>query len=248
MIKNSFIFLERVGAGKEKTIWKQAKDWHDFLQTERIKGIAADTKQYYNRNIREAQQALLAGQEYYFRGKLPAIEMWRLYHYLRDESCFLDIEIDSKGRVIVIGVSNYYHTNQFVRGINLHEQLLQAELKKYKLLITFNGSSFDMPKLKKQLHVDMNMLHIDLKPLCVQQGWKGGLKEVERLLHLQRPAHLYGNPVEAWKAFHASGDREYLELLLEYNREDIENLKMIMEKVYQKKAEGIRQWISCNAL
>ena len=43
--------------------------------------------------------------------------------------------------------------------------------------------------------------------------------------------------MELWKAFHASGDREYLELLLEYNREDVENLKAVMGKVYGKMKE-----------
>ena len=56
----------------------------------------------------------------------------------------------------------------------------------------------------------------------------------EKILGLKRPTHLYGNPVDAWKTFHASGDREYLELLLDYNREDVENLKRIMEVVYDK--------------
>ncbi len=78
------------------------------------------------------------------------------------------------------------------------------------------------------------MPHIDLKPLCVNLELKGGLKEVEKVLNLKRPPHLYGNPVELWKTFHASGDREYLDLLLEYNREDCENLKGVMDYVYEE--------------
>ena len=83
--------------------------------------------------------------------------------------------------------------------------------------------------------------HIDLKPLCAQLGLVGGLKEVEKLLNLKRPDHLHGNPVELWKAFHASGDKEYLELLLEYNREDIENLKGVMDFVYKELTNRIQK-------
>jgi len=137
----------------------------------------------------------------------------------------------------VVGISNYYNTNTFVKGFNLENNLLEKELSKYKLLITFNGSSFDLPKLKKQLQLEVKMPHIDLKPLCVKLDLKGGLKEVERILNLKRPEHLYGNPVELWKAFHASGDREYLELLVDYNKEDIENLKGVMNHVYKKMRE-----------
>ena len=57
---------------------------------------------------------------------------------------------------------------------------------------------------------------------------------MEKKLNLKRPPHLKGNPVDLWKAFHASGDREYLDLLIEYNGEDIENLKMVMDCVCGK--------------
>ena len=80
--------------------------------------------------------------------------------------------------------------------------------------------------------IKIDKAHIDLKPLCVNLGWKGGLKEVEKTLGISRPAHLHGNPVDLWRAFHASGDREYLDLLIAYNEEDVVNLKAVMEKVY----------------
>lgn len=233
MIKNSFIFLEKVGKRKEKSIWSQGiKDWSSFLVND-VKGISREKKGYYNRKIKEAQQALYSDNPSYFIRKLPKVEMWRLYNYFKEDCCFLDIEIDTYGEVILVGVSNYYDTNFFVKGVNLEKDLIEKELLKYKLLITFNGSSFDLPKLKK-LGVEFNLAHIDLKPLCVNLGLKGGLKEVEKVLDLKRPSHLRGNPIDLWKAFHASGDREYLDLLIEYNREDCENLKGVMEFVYKK--------------
>ena len=68
-----------------------------------------------------------------------------------------------------------------------------------------------------------------MKPLCINLNLLGGLKEVEKQLNLRRPSHLKGNAVDLWKAFHASGDREYLDLLLDYNQEDCENLQGIMD-------------------
>lgn len=233
MLKNTFIFLDRISSRKEKSIWMQGiKDWQDFLSCGKIKGISPVVKQYYNRRIGEAQEALLENDSYWFIEKLPQKEMWRLYDYFREESCFLDVEVDSYGKVVVVGISNYYQTNQFVRGVNLERGYLEKELAKYKLVITFNGGAFDLPKLRKEFGVEVSIPHIDLKPLCVNLGLKGGLKEIEKRLNLKRPSHSHGNPIELWKAFHASGDREYLELLLEYNREDVENLKGVMEKVY----------------
>ena len=238
MIQESFVFLEKCSTARELSFRKQGiKDWREFLATEKVAGIASAKKEFFNRKIREAQQALAEDNAAYFVGKLPAKEMWRLYSHFKEDCCFLDIETNSYGRITVVGISNYYNTNTFVKGFNLENNLLEKELSKYKLLITFNGSSFDLPKLKKQLQLEVKMPHIDLKPLCVKLDLKGGLKEVERILNLKRPEHLYGNPVELWKAFHASGDREYLELLVDYNKEDIENLKGVMNHVYKKMRE-----------
>ena len=242
MIRNSFIFLEKIGKKGEQNIWNCGiKDWQDFINEKKVKGISKQKKEYYNRRINEAQKFLLEDDPKYFINKLPKKEMWRLYDHFKDDCCFLDIEVDSYGKIILVGISDYYNTNSFVRGFNLDKNILEKELQKYKIIITFNGSSFDLPKLKKELHVEMNSPHIDLKPLCVNLGLKGGLKEVERILELRRPQHLLGNPVELWKAFHASGDREYFELLRDYNNEDIENLKVIMDVVYKKMKEIIQR-------
>ncbi|MBW3022318.1 ribonuclease H-like domain-containing protein, partial [Candidatus Woesearchaeota archaeon] len=40
--------------------------------------------------------------------------------------------------------------------------------------------------------------------------------------------------VDLWKAYHASGDKEYLQLLVQYNEEDIVNLKPLMEYCYKR--------------
>lgn len=242
MIKNSFIFLEKIGKIEEKKIWQQGLcDWQDFLNTERVKGILPLKKEYYNRKIKEAAKELLDENYNYFINKLSNKEVWRLYPEIKDECCFLDIEVDSYGKIILVGVSNYYNTNFFIKEVNL--ELVRRELEKYKLIITFNGSSFDLPKLRKQLGVEIDKPHIDLKPLCINLGLKGGLKEVEKILKLKRPSNLLGNPVDLWRAFHASRDKEYLDLLIEYNREDVENLKGIMDYVYKKLALNLQQAI-----
>ena len=244
MIKNSFIFLEKISNQGEKKLWQQGiTNWQEFLNSDKIKGISSLRKKYYCRKLQEVQQALLEENYSYFRGKLPQMEMWRLYNYCKDECCYLDVEIDEQGRVILIGISDYYNTNFFLHGFNLSKKLIELELSKYKAVITFNGSSFDLPKLKK-MGLNINQIHIDLKQLSINLGLTSGLKEIERRLELKRPEHLYGNPVNLWRSFHASGDREYLDLLIEYNREDVENLKQIMEYVYKKMKEKLYKEIN----
>lgn len=242
MIQESFVFLEKCSSTKEQSFREQGiSNWREFLSKEKVQGIAPAKKEFYNRKIREAQQALSEDNAAYFVDKLPGKEMWRLYPHFKDDCGFLDIETDTYGKITVVGISNYYTTATFVKGFNLEKNLLEKELRKYKILVTFNGGAFDLPKLRKQMQLEVKMPHIDLKPLCVKLDLKGGLKEVERILNLKRPEHLYGNPVELWKAFHASGDKEYLQLLIDYNSEDIENLKGVMNVVYKRMRERIRE-------
>jgi uncharacterized protein len=239
MIRNSFIFLERISSKLEKNIWQQGiNDWNDFLNCNSIKGISKIKLEYHKRKIKEASGVLVNGNYNYFTRKLPQKEMWRLYQDVKDESCFLDIEVDEKGVIILVGISNYYETNFFVKGVNLEKNLIERELSKYQAIITFNGGAFDLPKLKR-FGIEFNMVHIDLKPLCVNMDLVGGLKEIEKELDLRRPMNLYGNPIELWRAFHASGDKEYLDLLIEYNREDCENLRGIMEFVWKKMSKKL---------
>ena len=244
MITCSFVFLERVSRKKERSFWQQGiKDWPAFLKASKIRGISNLKKAYYSRKIQEAQRAVYDNRADYFVGRLPAQEMWRLYPRFKDECCFLDIETNGSGQVIVLGISNYYTTKTYVKGINLDCQAIEQELQKFKMAVTFNGSSFDLPKLKK-LGITILLPHIDLKPLCVNVGLTGGLKEIERVLHLRRPAHLYGHPIDLWKAFHASGDREYLDLLIDYNKEDCENLKGVMDWIYPRLRTSLYEGLS----
>ncbi len=237
MIRNSFIFLEKIGRKGEENLWKQGiADWHAFLNAARIRGISPSRRHYYRRKIEEAQKALHDENAAHFAGILPSAETWRLYPEFKEQCGYLDIEIDAYGRITVVGISSYFESAFFVRGANLSRETVQKELQKYKLLATFNGAAFDLPRLKKHFGIDVRVPHIDLRHCCARAGLSGGLKEIEKKLNLKRPPHLYGNPVELWQAFHASGDREWLDLLLEYNREDIENLKGIIEWVYKKLA------------
>ena len=64
-------------------------------------------------------------------------------------------------------------------------------------------------------------------------GLKGGLKEIERKLSISRGDLVSrlcgGDAITLWKMYKATGDEHYLNLLVEYNEEDIINLKKIAE-------------------
>ncbi len=231
MIDHSFIFLEGIGSKTEEKLWKNGiRTWDDFLRSSSIPGITLRRKAYYDQQLLQAKEALYQQNMGFFFSCLPQREMWRLYQYFRDGCCFFDVEVDGHGKIIVLTLFDRFQSKTLVKGMGLEREVIEKELQKYTLLVTYNGSAFDIPHIKKEFHLELSLPHIDLKPLCQRLGLRGGLKEIERQLGINRPSHLHGHPVDLWKAFWASGDREWLELLVQYNEEDAVNLYHLLEK------------------
>jgi uncharacterized protein YprB with RNaseH-like and TPR domain len=248
MIRQSFIILDRVGARKERTIWdKGVKDWDDFLETEKIYGIAKHKKQYFDRMIEKARNRLYSFDSGYFCRTLPSSEHWRLYDFFREDCCYLDIEASSvaDGYVTVVGLFDGIDTKIMINGVNLDYSALKTELRKYKMIVSFNGLTFDKPFLEKHFpELLPNIPHFDLRHACQKVGLRGGLKQVEQQLGILRKNQIVdrmygGDPIKLWRMYRATGDDYYLKLLVEYNEEDIVNLKPIAEFVYQLLAEKL---------
>ena len=235
MIEKTFTFLPGIGSKKEKSIYKQGiRNWNSFLETKKVKGISEERKSLMDEEIEKAKKELYGEKLSYFLKNLPKKENYKLYELFKDELVFLDIEVDSKRNIIVVGLFDGFESKFLVKNVNLYREILKKELEKYKLIVTFNGSSFDLPLIEKQFNLPLTFLHIDLKHLCRKVGLTGSLKEIEFKLNLKRPTHLYGHPADAWRTAHASQDDRYIKAMLNYNEEDLINLKPILDYCYKK--------------
>ncbi|MBI5100148.1 MAG: ribonuclease H-like domain-containing protein [Nitrospirae bacterium] len=100
-------------------------------------------------------------------------------------------------------------------------------------LYTYNGSRFDLPFIREKLNVDLTdcCLHTDLMYSCWQRNLKGGLKAVERQLGIARRLTDVDGwvAVQLWTAYKENGCMNSLNKLLEYNKEDVLNLKKLRE-------------------
>ena len=74
---------------------------------------------------------------------------------------------------------------QYVRGINLDR--FPGEMADCRLLVTFFGSGFDLPVLRRSFpELPFDVLHIDLCFALKRLGYSGGLKHVETALGITR--------------------------------------------------------------
>jgi len=103
------------------------------------------------------------------------------------------------------------------------------------MLVTFNGSCFDLPFLSAKFKINFKQIHLDLRFAFRRLGISGGLKNIEREFGLERSSetrNLDGfDAVNLWHRY-IDGDDSTLELLKKYNTEDIIDLKILAKRAY----------------
>lgn len=141
---------------------------------------------------------------------------------------YLDIETTWSRTISVIGIYRPDAGVVQLVGHGVTDVNLYAALEGISTIYTFNGASFDLPVIRKQLYADLKseFVHRDLLHECRRQNLRGGLKIVEQKIGIARPtAGIDGrDALRLWQAYDAYGDQAALDLLLRYNRDDIVNL------------------------
>jgi uncharacterized protein YprB with RNaseH-like and TPR domain len=143
---------------------------------------------------------------------------------------FLDIETAGPERepyTTVIGWAIGGEYKHWVRRQPLRPFF--RELERAHAVATFNGKAFDIPFLLKEFpELKIPEVHLDLMHLLWAGGMKGGQKKIEVELGVRRPAELKDlrgwDAVKLWRAFGRTRNREHLDMLIRYNREDVMNM------------------------
>jgi uncharacterized protein YprB with RNaseH-like and TPR domain len=244
MLKRTFIHLPGVGPRREAHIWRQGlSTWEDFLAAKRIRGLSRERlgglKGELQRSLAHLEDAA------YFARRLRAGEHWRLFSHFRPRAAYLDIETtgtDWPGLwVTVVGLYDGRNLRQFVQGYNLDK--FPQMLREFDLLVTFNGTQFDLPVLQAYFpQLSLPPAHVDLRFLMARLGFKGGLKKIEPRFGIHRPDEVDGMDgymaVLLWERYQR-GDKSALDLLLTYNREDVVNLEVLMDAAFRMERERL---------
>jgi uncharacterized protein YprB with RNaseH-like and TPR domain len=155
---------------------------------------------------------------------------------------YLDIETTGLSRnfsdITIIGIAIETNGRIKVRQLlekTLTEKKLMAALLGIDEIYSYNGSRFDLPFIKAKFGVDLKkeFSHTDLMYKCWKKNLKGGLKAVERNLCINRNLKDVDGfmAVQLWWEYKNYNNEDALRTLLEYNREDIVNLKVLREKL-----------------
>ncbi|OPY32680.1 MAG: hypothetical protein A4E32_01263 [Methanomassiliicoccales archaeon PtaU1.Bin124] len=239
MIRRSFIILPRVGKATELKMWRSGVAcWDDFLAKDNIPGLSGDRKEGMNVALEDADRYLHAGRADYFTSLLPSVEQWRLFSRFGEDAAYLDIETDGLGshaHTTMVSVHCKGSTRTLIRGIDLTGEALASALQGARMLVTYNGSSFDLPMLQKEFpFVVPRLPHFDLRHGAARVGMPGGLKRLEVEFGIRRPqevAYVTGeDAVYLWKLW-LKGRENALKLLMKYNQEDTVNLATLAPQI-----------------
>ena len=120
-------------------------------------------------------------------------------------------------------------------GEDITEEGLVGLLDGVSTIYTYNGKRFDLPFIRARLGLDLEAEfgHCDLMYDCWRHNLYGGFKAVEQQLGIPRRLTGVGGfeAVLLWWRYVNEGDQAAMDLLLEYNREDVMNLVELRQKL-----------------
>ena len=198
---------------------------------EQVEVFANNRDEYILRVSREYEKVLT----------IEKIESERVVDSREYKEAYLDIETTGvspiDGEIMIVGVylvgDDESRVIQMVGGDINKEELLSV-LRRVGVIYTYNGSRFDIPFIKSSIGIDIEneFMHIDLMYACWKRNLYGGLKAVEMQLGIPRGKGIGGyDAVRLWREYTSNQNNEAINELLEYNRDDITNLKLIRDKL-----------------
>lgn len=233
LLERTFIHVPMIGARRESDLWRRGfTDWDRFRE--------GYPKGAFREHVVDwLDPARLAR-------KLPRAQAWRFFPTHRARVLYLDIETTGLhgglDEITCIGTYDGVRARAWVAGEDLRG--FADAVERADLLVTYNGSCFDLPFLKAAFPgLDLTRpRHIDLRWPLRKMGLRGGLKGIEPQMGIFRDASLDGVDgylaVLLWRA-HLRGHPRARETLVRYCLEDVVNLEPLMVETFNRFAAAL---------
>ena len=243
MLQNTFIHIQSIGTITEQRLWESGlMDWDAFSDDISIP-LSGSRTYFLKEGIGESKRHLYQKNPGYFSKLLPSNQSWRLLPEFRESTVYLDIETTGLDRyfnqITTIALYDGESIQTYVQGQNLEDFF--GDIQKYKVIVSYNGKSFDVPFLEHHFNIRLGHAHIDLRYVLSSLGFRGGLKGCERQLGMDRGdlRDVDGFcAVLLWDEYQRTGDQKALDTLLAYNIQDTINLEKSAGDRIQSEIKG----------
>lgn len=226
----------------EKALWQRGiLTWTDF-RLHGLKFFSPPRTRRLLRAIAAAESLVASGRWTKYLKWTHPVWLLRLYPIVAPDAVFLDIEttgLQPHHPPITAATLHDQNLQLFVHKLNLHT--LPSFLKRARLVVTYHGRKFDLPRLRRHLKLPITFHHIDLAPIARALGLGPGLKAALRQLGWTWPPQLPQAGAEIptlWNQF-CAGSPQALQTILLYNAYDTAVLKWLWVAMYNS---SLRYW------
>lgn len=235
MLKNTFLHFKKISPRAEANLWRKGiHTWQDYLVRFPTQHFLTQEMQH-DSAVQDSLEALEQQNMDYFANLLPRSEHYRIALTMPENVIFLDIETTGLSLhydiLTMVGWSVGKQFGVYINGLD--DTLFRKALKQAKVIVTFNGTLFDIKFIKK--HFDrliIPSIHIDLRYFAKRVGLSGGQKIIEEQIGFKRNTSIKDMLGEAapilWHHYRR-GDNDAMKRLIEYNHADVEGMKAIFD-------------------
>lgn len=235
-IDRSFIQVSGIGETREQRLWEAGvTSWRGGVEPD---PLGPKTGERLLEFVDVAEEELDAGNVGFFEESLPSQARWRLLESFRPRATALDIETTgldhTRDVVTTVTLHDADGTRTLVRHDDLTGERLRRAFDELELLLTFNGSQFDLPFLERSFDLSIEVPHVDLRFPCRRAGLTGGLKRIEQAVGVERtcPAVDGREAIRLWHQYRR-GEEAALDRLIEYNRADTRSLFPVADRLVE---------------
>ena len=236
MLTATFCHIPGIGHATEQNLWKRGlTSWNQLMQNpDAVTRVSAhDIACFLHDSV-----LALESDPCFFTRHLKTADVWRIFPQFRDSSVYLDIETTGLGEeaeITTIALYDGSEVSTYVNGQNLDDFII--DIQRFKVIVTYNGISFDIPFIERYFRTKLDHAHIDLRYILARLGCRGGLKGCEKQMGINRGTldGIDGSfAVILWREYERQNNQAALETLLAYNIEDTVNLERLMVEAYNR--------------
>lgn len=247
MINQAMLHFPRVGPKRRQQLADHGICcWQDAV--ENPGAIPPSFREDFVAESERCLAALLAQDLCYFTEHLHPEDRWRILHHFLPAASFFDIETTGLEHDDTISVIACWHKGKihnFVEHENLDDFL--DLLDDIQLLVSFNGSTFDVPRTLATFHIpELPCPHLDLRWPCFHHGLNGGLKQVADSIGITRPADIAQADgqlaILLWERWQNHRDEAAKEKLMRYCAADVLLLRPVAAHVAQRNDNFEKLW------
>ncbi len=243
MIESTFCHLPGISLADEREFWRKGIcTWDDLLCWASV-FTNDDRYAALQSAIADSKAAVSTQRAGYFLKDLPESEWYRVYGDFRAQIHCLDIETDGLqegAKITCLSVLSAGEMCTFTGRENLESAAVK--LAKIRIVVTFNGTSFDIPRLMRNFPAFRPRFHLDLAKVLRTLKIRGSLKDVAVRFGWKQDTSPIGiangeEAARAWGKYRNSGDPAILESLRAYNQKDVERLDFILRVLLRRFAD-----------